>query len=176
MSIVRITPQELFARRERGEAFLIVDVRTPAEYRACHIEGAKLYPLTEVNSEIVERDRSQINQGNCHICVTCETGNRAQKACQTILNQLPNVILLEGGTTAWASAGFPVIRGRAMISLMRQMRIFAGSLVLLGLVIGYWWHPIGFLLAGFIGGGLVFSGVTDLCGMTMFLARMPWNK
>ena len=28
----------------------------------------------------------------------------------------------------------------------------------------------------FIGAGLVFSGVTDTCGMGLVLARMPWNR
>jgi predicted branched-subunit amino acid permease len=31
-------------------------------------------------------------------------------------------------------------------------------------------------LAGFVGAGLVFAGVTDFCGMGLLMARMPWNR
>ena len=27
-----------------------------------------------------------------------------------------------------------------------------------------------------VGGGLVFAGITDWCGMGMLLAKMPWNQ
>jgi len=38
------------------------------------------------------------------------------------------------------------------------------------------WQAIGAGLAGFVGCGLVFAGVTDTCGMAMLIARMPWNQ
>jgi hypothetical protein len=62
-----------------------------------------------------------------------------------------------------------------VMSLERQVRIAAGSLVLLGVGLGFL-HPAFFGLAGFVGAGLVFAGVTDTCGMAMLLARMPWNR
>jgi hypothetical protein len=62
------------------------------------------------------------------------------------------------------------------MSLERQVRIAAGSLVLLGVVLGFTIHPAFFGLAGFVGAGLVFAGITDTCGMGMLLARMPWNQ
>ena len=63
-----------------------------------------------------------------------------------------------------------------MISLERQVRIAAGSLVVLGTALGAFVHP-GFLaLAAFVGAGLVFAGITDTCGMGLLLARMPWNR
>ena len=76
---------------------------------------------------------------------------------------------------ACAEAGLPVVRGRKMMSLERQVRIAAGSLVLLGVGLGFV-HPAFFGLAGFVGAGLVFAGITDTCGMGMLLARMPWNR
>ena len=69
-----------------------------------------------------------------------------------------------------------MVRGRKAISLERQVRIAAGSLVVLGTALGAFVHP-GFLaLSAFVGAGLVFAGVTDTCGMGMMLARMPWNR
>jgi rhodanese-related sulfurtransferase len=38
------------------------------------------------------------------------------------------------------------------------------------------WQRIGIGLAGFIGCGLVFAGITDTCGMAMIIAKMPWNQ
>jgi rhodanese-related sulfurtransferase len=38
------------------------------------------------------------------------------------------------------------------------------------------WQAIGAGLAGFVGCGLVFAGITDTCGMAMLIARMPWNQ
>jgi hypothetical protein len=57
-----------------------------------------------------------------------------------------------------------------------QVRIAAGSLVLLGVTLGFLVHPALFGLAAFVGGGLVFAGITDTCGMGLLLAQMPWNQ
>ena len=66
--------------------------------------------------------------------------------------------------------------GSRVISLERQVRIAAGSLVLLGVALGLLVHPAFIGLAAFVGAGLVFAGVTDWCGMGLLLARMPWNQ
>jgi hypothetical protein len=87
-----------------------------------------------------------------------------------------NVVNVEGGTLACEQAGLPIVRGRKAISLERQVRIAAGSLVVTGAVLGYLVHPAFIGLAAFIGAGLVFAGITDTCGMGMLLARMPWNR
>jgi hypothetical protein len=74
-------------------------------------------------------------------------------------------------------AGLPVERQAVGgISLERQVRIVAGALVLSGTLLGVFVHPLLFILPGFVGGGLMFAGITDICGMGMLLARMPWNK
>ncbi len=62
------------------------------------------------------------------------------------------------------------------MSLERQVRIAAGSLVLSGVLLGWLVHAAFLGLAGFVGAGLVFAGITDTCGMGLLLARMPWNQ
>ena len=85
--------------------------------------------------------------------------------------------MLDGGLEAWKRAGLPVIEDRsAPLPLMRQVQIVAGSLVLLGVVLGFLLGPAWFGLAGFVGAGLVFAGVTGFCGMARLLARLPWNR
>jgi hypothetical protein len=86
------------------------------------------------------------------------------------------VVNVEGGTQACESSGVPVVRGKKAISLERQVRIAAGSLVLTGVTLGWLVHPGFFGLSAFVGAGLVFAGITDTCGMGMLLARMPWNQ
>lgn len=60
--------------------------------------------------------------------------------------------------------------------VMRQVQIAAGSLVVLGLALGWWVWP-GFLgLSAFVGCGLIFAGATGWCGMARLLGAMPWNR
>jgi hypothetical protein len=69
-----------------------------------------------------------------------------------------------------------VERGAKAMSLERQVRIAAGALVLLGVILGTWVHPGFYGLSAFVGAGLIFAGFTDWCGMAMVLAKMPWNQ
>ena len=104
------------------------------------------------------------------------------EACEQLLAAgLKDVISVEGGTAACEAAGVPVVRGRKAMSLERQVRIAAGALVAVGAALAAFgpdlmWQRIGAGLAGFVGCGLVFAGVTDTCGMAMLIARMPWNQ
>jgi hypothetical protein len=110
--------------------------------------------------------------------VICESGGRAAKAVERFnAAGLAHVFSIEGGTDAWERAGLPVIREeRRVISLERGVRIVAGSLVLIGLLLGWFVHPVLYGASAFIGVGLVFTGVMDWCGMAMLLAKMPWNR
>jgi hypothetical protein len=71
----------------------------------------------------------------------------------------------------------PVTRGVVkVISLERQVRIAAGSLVLVGVLLAIFVHPYFIGLSAFVGAGLVFAGITDWCGMGLLLAKLPWNS
>jgi rhodanese-related sulfurtransferase len=109
--------------------------------------------------------------------VICRSGSRGKLASQKFLKAgYTNVVNIDGGTIACEQAGLPVLRGRKTISLERQVRIAAGSLVLLGSLLGWFVHPAFIGLAAFVGAGLIFAGITDTCGMGMMLAHMPWNQ
>jgi rhodanese-related sulfurtransferase len=85
--------------------------------------------------------------------------------------------ILEGGIDAWKKAGLPVALDRkAPLPTMRQVQIVAGSLVALGTVLGATVAPAFYALSAFVGIGLVFAGVTGICGMERILALMPWNR
>src|SRR5512135_1050077 len=174
MSVRTITPRELDELCRRGQPVELIDVRTPAEYREVHAEFARSVPLDSLDPRAVMEARN--GPGHEPLYTICRSGSRGRQACEKFLaSGYANLVNVEGGTVAWEQAGLPVKRGKKTISLERQVRIAAGSLVLLGVGLGLL-HP-GFLgLAAFVGAGLVFAGVTDTCGMGMLLARMPWNQ
>jgi Flp pilus assembly protein TadB len=86
------------------------------------------------------------------------------------------LVVIEGGLNSLKQQGLTPQQGQGkVISLERQVRIAAGLLVLIGVVLGTWYSPWFYALSGFVGAGLTFAGVTDTCAMGMALARMPWN-
>jgi rhodanese-related sulfurtransferase len=166
-----IEPRQLEELHRREPRVELIDVRTPAEYREVHVDFARNVPLDQL-------DASAMRKSHVHgpLYVICKSGSRSTRACERLSAAGLDVVSVEGGTEGWAAAGLPVVRGKKAISLERQVRIAAGLLVLIGVSVGYFVHPIGLALAAFVGAGLVFAGVTDTCGMGMLLARMPWNK
>src|SRR5260221_574840 len=62
------------------------------------------------------------------------------------------------------------------ISLERQVRIAAGAIVVVGVVLAQFVHPLFMGLSAFVGCGLIFAGLTDRCGMGMLIAKAPWNQ
>ena len=175
MNVATITPSELEEICRRGIPVDLIDVRTPVEYQELHAEAARLVPLDRLDPKAFMEARNGTK--NDPVYIICRSGARAREACARFRAAgYDNVVSVEGGTLEWERAGFPVIRGTRVISLERQVRIAAGSLVVLGTVLGNLVHP-GFLaVAAFVGAGLVFAGITDTCGMGLLLGRMPWNR
>jgi rhodanese-related sulfurtransferase len=174
-TIPTISPKELEELRRQGKPVDLIDVRTPVEFREVHAEVARLVPLDSLDPKAVMDARG--GSGEEPLYVICRTGNRAKMACERFHSAgFSNVVNVEGGTIAWEQSGLPVVRGKKAISLERQVRIAAGTLVVLGTALGAFVHPGFLILSGFVGAGLVFAGVTDTCGMGMLLAKMPWNQ
>lgn len=172
-TIPTISVDQLAAQRQRF-GVEVIDVRTPVEFREVHLEIARNVPLDSLDPDVVMKERSMKDQP---LYVICRSGSRGEIACQKFLQAgYTNVLNVEGGTEACLKARFPAIRGKKAISLERQVRIAAGSLVLLGAVLGFFWNVYFISLSAFVGAGLVFAGVTDTCGMGMILAKMPWNQ
>jgi len=175
--IATISPATLADLRRRGQKITLIDVRTPAEFGEVHVDFAHNVPLDRLGPQDVAAAAAA-----GPVYFVCKSGTRSQKACEKMLAAgVKDVVSVEGGTAACEAAGIPVVRGRKAVSLERQVRITAGALVATGAALAAFgpdetWRRIGIGLAGFIGCGLVFAGVTDTCGMAMLLARMPWNQ
>jgi rhodanese-related sulfurtransferase len=172
MPMTTISPRELFEAVQSGKAIELIDVRTPVEFGEVHASIARNVPLNEL-------DPAQLTAGRngSPLYFICRSGGRGKQACEKLAAAgFAQAVNVEGGTQAWEQAGLPVVRGKKAVSLERQVRIAAGSIVLIGAVLGLFVHPYWIGLSAFIGAGLVFSGVTDTCGMGMLIARMPWNQ
>jgi len=168
-----ISVEELSRRMLSGENLRILDVRTPVEHREVHLAAARLEPLDGLDAEAIRE--WQGGDGEC--VILCRSGKRAAVAAERLIGVgMGEVRVLEGGMLAWQAAGLPVMRGREGVSLERQVRIAAGVLVVMGVILGWLVNPLFVLLSGFVGVGLVFAGITDTCALGMMIARMPWNK
>jgi rhodanese-related sulfurtransferase len=175
MSGTTISPSRLNELNNAGEKLELIDVRTPVEYRELHVEFARNVPLDQLNPSSVIAARS--GTADQPLYVVCRSGGRSEQACDRFVQAgYTNVVNVEGGTLACEQAGLPLVRGAKAMSLERQVRIAAGSLVLTGVILAYFVHPYLIGISAFVGAGLVFAGITDTCGMGMILARMPWNQ
>jgi rhodanese-related sulfurtransferase len=177
--VATISPTMLADLRRKGEKVTLIDVRTPAEFGEVHVDFAHNIPLDRLDTQAVKAVA-----GDGPLYFVCKSGTRSQKACEKLLAAgVTDVVSVEGGTAACEAAGVPVIRGKKAMSLERQVRIAAGALVAIGAALAAFgpeapvnWQAIGAGLAGFVGCGLVFAGITDTCGMAMLIAKMPWNQ
>jgi rhodanese-related sulfurtransferase len=156
---------------ERGEA-LLFDVREPPEYAAEHIPDATLLPLSTFDPTRVPQEAGK------KVVVHCVMGMRSAQAGQKLLDAgFTTVYNFRGGVQAWKEAGYTTAGGqRAPLSLLRQVQIVSGSLVLLGTVLGVIASPWFLVLSGGVGAGLVYAGVSGTCGMATLLAQLPYNQ
>ena len=116
----------------------ILDVRTPAEFATLHIPGSLNIPLDRLDPDML---KATIGAESEIYCV-CQTGTRSQLAADMLrASAFRRVVHVDGGTNAWVGAGLPVERSaHRTISLERQVRIAAGSLMLLGVLAGALLH------------------------------------
>ncbi|MCB1481639.1 MAG: rhodanese family protein [Rhodobiaceae bacterium] len=170
MTPVNITPAD--AKKLVDAGALLVDIREPDEHAREHIPGAKLIPLSRISSGLPHTGEAKT------VIFHCRSGGRTQAAVDHLRPvDADEVYILDGGMMAWKAAGFAtVIDRKKPIEIMRQVQIAAGSLVLLGALLGWLVHPGFYALSGFVGAGLTFAGVTGFCGMARLLALMPWNR
>lgn len=170
-----ITPQELSSLHNNNQSLELIDVRTPAEYQEVHVDFANNIPLDRLDAKTLLDSRN--GSAGQPVYVICKSGSRGQMACKKFESAgFSDVYNIEGGTEACTAAGLPVVRGKKVMSLERQVRVATGSLVLLGAVLAFTVSINWILLSGLVGAGLIFAGITDTCGMGMMLSKMPWNQ
>ena len=170
-TLAPLTPQAAHDRIANGAAVL-VDIREADEYARRHVPGALSQPLSGW-----EAAHLQVEAGR-DVIFTCRSGMRTAGACDRLAARISGTaFVLEGGVDGWVKAGLPVaVDARAPLEIMRQVQIVAGSLVVIGVLLGLLVAPGWFGLAAFVGTGLTFAGVTGFCGMARLLMLAPWNR
>lgn len=146
-----------------------IDVRSPSEFASGHIPGAINIPMDQIESRLADLQAGSI-------VLICQMGKRARITADLLEPCERQIAVLEGGTNAWIQAGLPVVTNvKTRWSLERQVRLGAGLLVLTGATLGLTASTHWLFLCAFIGLGLTFAGLTDICPMAEILGRMPWN-
>jgi adenylyltransferase/sulfurtransferase len=96
-SAVEMTAHDLAVEMKQNPELLLIDVREPHEWEICHIEGARLLPLSVLPSRLNEID------GHKDIVLHCHHGVRSMRALEILraagFSKLRNLM---GGIDAWA--------------------------------------------------------------------------
>ncbi len=177
-----ISPNEV-AQKLAGGATLI-DIRSPDEFARMHIGGAVCVPIDSLDKDNIAKNANPQGgqngeNGENIVIFHCLSGMRTAQNADKITACTSNctAYIMDGGLQAWQKAGLPTVIDRTQpISLMRQVQIVAGVLILLGVVLGSLVSPVFYGVSGFVGAGLLFAGVTGFCGMAKLLALLPYNR
>lgn len=92
------------ARMDRGEKFMLVDVREESEFDKDHLPGA-----IHLGKGIIERDiEARVPELNTEMILYCGGGFRSALAADNLQKMgYTNVISMDGGWRAWTEAGYP---------------------------------------------------------------------
>lgn len=97
---MEITVQELKAKRNAGEKFLLLDVREPWEYEEFNL-GGQLFPVGDIMNRMWELEAQKADE----IVVHCRSGARSAMAQGLLMaNGFSNVRNLKGGILEWQAA------------------------------------------------------------------------
>ncbi len=166
---------------------IILDVRTEMEHAEKRLTfGHAHMPLDELKpADFMMRHGLDKDSG---VYILCRSGKRAAQAAEKFVTEgYRNIHVIEGGIIACEDCGQKVeghaantntapTQTKGPISLERQVRIAAGAIAAIGALLGLMVNPLFSLIPLFVGGGLMFAGITDRCGMALVLTKAPWNK
>jgi len=99
-----ITPREAYEMMAETDGYVLLDVRTPAEYRQARINGAKLIPVDELNN----RAPAELPDRQKPILIYCQSGARATKAAALLAAMGYANVKSFGGIVNWP---YGVVKG-----------------------------------------------------------------
>lgn len=148
----------------------IIDVRNRDEFVREHIPGSRNIPLEDITASFDDL-LEQVWQ-NPNVVLTCRTGRRAREAARILKAKgCGDIPVMEGGIVAWKKRGGQVRSDKGGISVMRQVQLVIGTMILLGFFV----EPLWFLVP-FAGFGLIFAALSGTCAMMSVLEKLPWNR
>ena len=99
-----IDPVEVKAKIDRGDRFMLIDVREPHEYQICNIPYAKLIPLGDLAKRVSDLDSA------VEIVAHCKSGVRSAKAVEFLKQAgFRKVRNMKGGILAWSDKVDPSV-------------------------------------------------------------------
>lgn len=172
-----ISPKQAEEMLKAGDAIL-VDVRDNDMYQAEHIIYAASVPVEQLNQQQLQALTEQPKK----VIFQCMRGIKSQQASNLAKDLGDRVYNMEGGLVAWKEAGLPTLLGTntngPKMSLVRQMQITLGIVLLVIFLIPFLTGLLGFLLylIPVIGIVLIAAGFVGCCPLMKILGQMPWNK
>ena len=96
------------ARLDRGDKFVLVDVREESEFAKDHLPGA-----IHMGKGVIERDvEMKVPDLNAEMVLYCGGGFRSALAADNLQKMgYTNVISMDGGIREWREKGYPLTRG-----------------------------------------------------------------
>jgi len=102
--VPEICVEDLKAKQDRGDKFVLLDVREQYEYDIAKIQGSQLIPLGELHSRMSELDSAD------EIVIHCKSGVRSAKAVRQLQKAgFAKLFNVEGGIGAWADRVDPSV-------------------------------------------------------------------
>jgi len=92
-----ISPQEAYRAMKASDQYVLLDVRTPGEYKEVRIDGAKLIPIDELG----RRAPAELPDKDIPIYVYCRSGGRASGAVRTLKGMGYTKVANMGGILDW---------------------------------------------------------------------------
>ena len=172
VSIKMISPKDSHALSIQKAEVKFLDVRSAFEFSQAHIKDALNVPLDMLIGRIPE-----LSQTKQSYIVLCRTGNRSPMAADMLIQAgISSVKVMDGGMTQWQKQKLPVVKGQGGVSLERQVRVMAGSIVLCGILLSWLVNSWFIGISIFVSCGLIYAGLTDNCMMGMLLMKLPYNQ
>jgi rhodanese-related sulfurtransferase len=102
------TVDEIKSRLDRGDKFLLVDVREESEWQNDHLPGA-----IHMSKGVIERDvEKKVPDLNAEMVLYCGGGFRSALAADNLQKMgYTNVISMDGGVRGWREKGYPMTKG-----------------------------------------------------------------
>lgn len=106
-SIDTLAPQAFIKQAKADTTSIILDVRTPGEYKEEHLAGAQ--QLDFLNNEAFDAGIKQLDNTHTYY-VYCRSGKRSHNACIKMKKQGLKVFDMEGGILNWKKLGMPTTK------------------------------------------------------------------
>lgn len=106
-SIDTLAPQAFIKQAKTDTTAIILDVRTPGEYKEEHLAGAR--QLDFLNTSVFDAGIKQLDKSHTYY-VYCRSGKRSHNACIKMKKQGFKVFDMEGGILNWKKLGMPTTK------------------------------------------------------------------